>query len=128
MDVSSTVLFYGPAAMGWLADDSSPQELQTALGGDAALAQDLSPLSHVHAGIAPVLLMHGGADSLVSARESEVLHEALHVAGVDSTLEITPGAEHCFIGTPIEPHLDRAIAFLSSHLLGEPRPVGSAQS
>lgn len=69
-------------------------------------------------GIPPVLLMHGRADGLVPVKESEALHTALRDAGVDSTLEITKGADHCFIGAPIEPHLDRATEFLRDHLIG----------
>lgn len=116
LDVSATVLFYGPAHMGWLADEIPSESVRDALGGDLWLAEGLSPINQVHPGIDPVLLMHGRDDGMVPASESESLHNALLEAGVDSTLEITDGADHCFIGTPIEPHLDRAIDFLGQHL------------
>ncbi|MGO0578071.1 alpha/beta hydrolase family protein [Ornithinimicrobium panacihumi] len=79
-------------------------------------AQPGSRHIHVHQGAPATLLMHGDQDSVVGHEASERLHAALLAVGADSTLELTPGAEHCFIGTPIEPHLDRAVAFFRSHL------------
>lgn len=116
LDVAASVLFYGPAHLGWIAAAVAGDNVAGALGGDLSLAEDLSPINQVHQGIAPVLLMHGRNDGMVPASESAILHDALLEAGVDSTLEITGGADHCFIGTPIEPHLDRAIDFLVRHL------------
>ncbi|WP_165700085.1 alpha/beta hydrolase [Ornithinimicrobium ciconiae] len=112
LDVAASVLFYGPAQLGWVIDQVVGDDVRGALGGDLTLAEDLSPINQVHRGIAPVLLMHGRDDALVPASESAILHDALLAVGVDSTLEITDGADHCFIGAPIEPHLDRAIDFL----------------
>lgn len=118
VDVAAAVLFYGAARLGWLAEQVLAQDVQEALGGDLSLADDLSPITQVHGAVPPVLLMHGQEDGLVPVGESEVLHQALLEAGVDSTLEITEGADHCFIGAPIEPHLDRAVDFLRQHLRG----------
>lgn len=117
VDLEAAVLFYGPADMGWLATEAPPENVLDALGADPSLADALSPITQVHTGIPPTLLMHGRDDGLVPVSESEQLHAALREAGVDSTLEITDGADHCFIGTPIEPHLDRAVGFLRGHLL-----------
>lgn len=116
LDVAATVLFYGPAHLRWLMDEVAGDDVLDALGGDLTLAEHLSPVNQVHHGIAPVLLMHGRDDGMVPVSESAILHDALLEAGVDSTLEITDGADHCFIGAPIEPHLDRAIDFLGRHL------------
>ncbi|NLG20773.1 MAG: alpha/beta hydrolase [Actinomycetales bacterium] len=115
LGVVATVLFYGPADLVWLDDEVPLDGVARVLGGDPSLTDRLSPVRQVHPGIAPVLLMHGRDDSLVPVTESETLHRALLTAGVDSTLEITDGADHCFIGTPVEPHLDRAIGFLRDH-------------
>ena len=116
LDVAASVLFYGPAHLRWIMDEVAGDDVRGALGGDLTLAEDLSPVNQVHHDIAPVLLMHGRDDAMVPASESVILHDALLAAGVDSTLEITDGADHCFIGAPIEPHLDRAIDFLGRHL------------
>lgn len=112
----AAVLFYGPMGLDPLRDslDFGPAPF----GDEPDLARTLAPIEQVHPGIPPVLLMHGDADGVVPAQHSELLHAALLEAGVDSTLEITPGADHCFIGAPIQPHLDRAVAFLGEHLHG----------
>lgn len=88
-----------------------------AFGEDPDMVRAMAPVEHVHDGIPPILLMHGDQDGIVGAEQSRRLHAALLGAGVDSTLEITPGADHCFVGTPIQPHLDRAVDFLARHLL-----------
>ncbi len=117
-DVAACVLFYGPAEVGPLVDDVVGADAADPFGGDASLRTALAPLTQVHDRVPPVLLLHGGADGVVPATESERLHAALGAAGVDSTLEVTEGADHCFVGTPVEPRLDRAVAFLAQHLRG----------
>lgn len=114
LDTRAAVLFYAPATLDLLQD---PSYGPAPFGDDPALERDLSPVEQVHDDIPPVLLMHGDQDELVGVDHSERLNAALQAAGVDSTLEITPGADHCFVGIPIQPHLDRAVDFLARHLL-----------
>ena len=118
VDTQAAVLFYGPDRLDMLLEDGDRFFGPGAFGHDPEVLRAMAPVEHVHPGIPPVLLMHGDQDSVVGHDHSERLHAALLAAGVDSTLEITPGAEHCFLGTPIQPHLDRAVAFLGEHLLG----------
>lgn len=130
VDVRAAVLFYGPATLDWIAAQAASDEVAAAFGGESSLAAALSPASQVHPGVPPVLLMHGRDDGLVPVGESERLHAALLDVGVDSTLEITDGADHCFVGQPVEPHLDRAVDFLRAHLHparvpGRDRPAGA---
>lgn len=56
-----------------------------------------SPLSHVHRGAPPFLLLHGDADRVVPAEQARLLDAALRASGVPSSLVITPGGGH---GTP----------------------------
>jgi acetyl esterase/lipase len=116
VDVAAAVLFYGPATLDWVVGQAATADVRAAFGGEPSLGTALSPASHVHPGIPPVLLMHGRDDGLVPVGESERLHAALREAGVDSTLEVTDRADHCFVGAPVEPHLDRAVEFLARHL------------
>lgn len=111
----AAVLFYGPETLDALVGDHDfgPAPFSE----DPAMVRAMAPVEQVHDGIPPVLLMHGDRDGIVDAEHSQRLHAALRAAGVDSTLEITPGADHCFLGTPIQPHLDRAVGFLAGHLL-----------
>lgn len=55
-----------------------------------------SPVRHVANATAPILLIHGTADDVVSHRESVRLHEALRAAGKSSELLLLEGAPHAF--------------------------------
>lgn len=59
---------------------------------EAALAA--SPISHAGTTGAPVLLIHGDADGLMSDRQSRRLHDALLAAGADAQLLLIAGANH----------------------------------
>jgi acetyl esterase/lipase len=124
-DVASAVLFYGPARLDWIVGLFATGDAKPPFGGDAWLEAALSPVEQVHPGVPPVLLAHGRDDGLVPVGESERLHAALLHAGVDSTLEITDGADHCFNGTPVQPRLDRAVRFLAGHLRPRDHHPGS---
>jgi acetyl esterase/lipase len=62
------------------------------------LARAASPISHVHAGAPPALLMHGDSDTMVPASQSIRLARALTDAGGTATLELVPGAAHFWDG------------------------------
>jgi acetyl esterase/lipase len=55
-----------------------------------------SPVHHAAHASAPVLLIHGTADIVVSHRESERMHAALRDAGKDADLLLLEGAPHAF--------------------------------
>jgi len=55
-----------------------------------------SAVTHAYAARAPVLLVHGTADEVVSHRESERMHAALTEAGHTSELLLLDGAPHAF--------------------------------
>jgi acetyl esterase/lipase len=55
-----------------------------------------SPVHHAAHASAPVLLIHGTADIVVSHRESERMHAALREAGKDADLLLLEGAPHAF--------------------------------
>jgi len=59
-----------------------------------ALARTLSPLSHVRAGVPPVITIHGDADPIVPYSDAVRLHEALAKAGVANRLVTIAGGEH----------------------------------
>jgi acetyl esterase/lipase len=60
----------------------------------AALAKRISPLSHVRAGLPPVVSIHGSADPQVPYNYSVRLTSALIEAGVPTKLITVPGAGH----------------------------------
>ena len=59
-----------------------------------ALGRSASPVNFVQKDAAPFLIMHGDKDALVPLQQSEELHASLKTAGVESTLDVLPGANH----------------------------------
>ncbi|MFK5635522.1 alpha/beta hydrolase fold domain-containing protein [Ornithinimicrobium sp. LYQ103] len=120
--VDAAVLYYGPDTLGRLVSDIAGEggEGLSWFGDDERMVDLMAPITHVHRGAPPALLVHGTADSIVGLDHSERLHAALRSAGVDSTLEVVEGVEHCFVGTTagtnVEPILDRTVAFLAARL------------
>jgi acetyl esterase/lipase len=75
-----------------------------------------SPIGHVGAGTAPILLMHGTADREVPYQQSVSLKEALDAVGAHAELELVPGAAHVFMGVDRSPLIERSTAFLRAQL------------
>jgi acetyl esterase/lipase len=59
-------------------------------------AKEASPITYVHRGCPPFLIMHGEKDPVVPVAQSQELNDALKAIGVDCTLEIVPGGGHNF--------------------------------
>lgn len=94
-EVRGLIAHYGPYD---LARRPSPM-VDAFLGpaaGDPETLRLASPQHHVAHARAPMLLVHGTADDLVSWRESSRLHEALRAAGKTSELLLLDGAPHAF--------------------------------
>ena len=91
-------------------------------GAPAQIVHALLPSSQASRWAPPTLVVHGTEDSVVPVSDAHRIHDALVAAGADSTLSIVEGADHCWVGRPLEPRLDEAIDFLASHL----RPGESA--
>jgi dipeptidyl aminopeptidase/acylaminoacyl peptidase len=68
---------------------------------DPALWARASPLSHVDAGSAPFLLLHGTADQQVPYTQSVMMRDALIEEGVHAELFTAEGAEHGFLNRPL---------------------------
>jgi acetyl esterase/lipase len=56
--------------------------------------REASPITHVSAGDASMLLLHGEADEMVRIVHSELMLDALRKAGVDARLIRVPGGKH----------------------------------
>jgi acetyl esterase/lipase len=99
-------------------DDPESREAQF-LGAPPSVVPELaraaSPVSHVHAGAPPVLLLHGDSDGLVPASQSTRLARALADAGGTVTLELVPGASHFWDGADDVPGIvARSAGFVRS--------------
>jgi dipeptidyl aminopeptidase/acylaminoacyl peptidase len=60
----------------------------------AEIGREMSPLSYVHAGLPPVLIVHGDADPTVPHEQSVRLRDALLAAGVPVRMYTVPGGLH----------------------------------
>lgn len=82
-----------------------------------ALARALSPMSHVRAGLPPVLTIHGDADVVVPHAQAVRLHDALTRVGVPNRLVTIPGGAHArFTPAQMDRAWDTITAFLTEHL------------
>jgi len=79
-------------------------------------AKAVSALHQVTKDDVPFLIMHGTKDTSVPVDQSERLHAALQLAGVESTLKLLPGAGHG--GKEFDSAESRALiqGFLDKHL------------
>jgi acetyl esterase/lipase len=112
--------FFGPTDLSRLSPPRAPANPVTRLlGGSTADKRALvalgNPITHVTKDDPPFLIVHGDKDTLVPLSQSELLHEALKRAGVDSTLKVVPNAGH---GNGIfTPELMKDyVAFFEKHL------------
>jgi acetyl esterase/lipase len=58
------------------------------------IADRVSPLTYVRAGLPPILTVHGDNDTTVAYPQAVRLHEALNKAGVTNQLITIPGGKH----------------------------------
>ena len=126
--VSCVINWFGPTDLVTMGEDKralgnawgdsdladSPESML--LGGSPPLNKEMakaaSPITYVHKNAPPMLLQYGDADRLVPLAQGEALFNALKAVGVDVTLQIIKGADHCFWGVENHYIIDDDIAFL----------------
>jgi len=98
-DVLGVIAHYGPYDLARRKPVGGWDPIADLLGdrvADPEWIRLASPIAHAAAATAPMLLVHGTADTVVSWRESERMHRALVAAGRASELLILDGAPHAF--------------------------------
>ena len=58
------------------------------------IAERVSPMTYVRAGLPPTLTIHGDADPIVPYQHAVMLHEKLTELGVSNELHTVPGGSH----------------------------------
>ena len=81
---------------------------------NGAKASAASPLAYVDKSCAPVFLMHGSDDRIVSVEQSQIFYEALRKAGGDVQLEVIRGKGHAILAPPLVE--DEIRQFFQRHL------------
>jgi acetyl esterase/lipase len=114
---------WGPADLkvpGWsrLAIGIGRNVFRATLGSPSVVLQDASPVSYVHPGAPPFLIVQGSRDALVSPQQSAELQSRLASAGDAATLIDVAHAGHGLqpTGGPIDPSVNalamRIVSFL----------------
>jgi dipeptidyl aminopeptidase/acylaminoacyl peptidase len=75
----------------------------------------VDPITYVGGDDPPFLIVHGDKDPLVPVNQSQMLHDALRKAGVESTLVIMPGEGHGFKQSAAQV-TQKVLEFLNSKL------------
>ncbi|AEY86886.1 alpha/beta hydrolase fold-3 domain protein [Streptomyces hygroscopicus subsp. jinggangensis 5008] len=109
--ITATVTWYAATDLPKLAEDRpkgayDPKDRDSfealLLGGAPAkraeAARDASPVTHVGPKAPPFLLLHGVADTLIPARQSVRLAQALRAAGHHPDLRLLAGGDHLWVG------------------------------
>ncbi|OXM63589.1 MULTISPECIES: alpha/beta hydrolase [Amycolatopsis] len=129
--VVAVVDWYGPADLTALDTDLAEAGLvaEPAPGStearEALLLRDVapaeaSPVTYVHSGAPPFLLLHGKSDRFVPCAQSRRLAEALTAAGADVDLRLFDGAGHMWLGNPglAATAFDLSLEFARTHCFG----------
>jgi acetyl esterase/lipase len=130
--VSAVVNYYGPSALLQMDDypskivHNAPNSPESQLIGNPiqkskTKALQASPLHHVTSDDAPHLHFHGTEDPLVPFNQSEIYHEALKKAGVQSILVTSKGGGHNMPGSFAARFV---LPFLDHALHGKGKPLG----
>ena len=77
-----------------------------------------NPINYINKNSAPMLLMHGTADNIVSPAQTELLFQALKNHGVDAERYLVPNANHADEYWQQEEVLEVIAKFLERHLKG----------
>ena len=98
LSVAAVVNWYGITDVGDLLDGPNMKTYAVTWMGSMSdrfeIAERVSPLTYVRAGLPPILTIHGDADPVVPHQHATRLHEALAAAGVSNELHVVPGGGH----------------------------------
>jgi acetyl esterase/lipase len=102
LKVAAVVDWYGPTDIGdLLAGPNRKTYAVSWLGGlpdRAAVAQRVSPLTYVRAGLPPILMIHGDSDPVVPYSQSQRLHIELDKVNVQNELYTVSHGGHGMFG------------------------------
>jgi acetyl esterase/lipase len=127
----SEIAFRDQGCIAMVLAECAPSDLVAMAAGEAFQASDtlarlpenylrrFSPVFQVDAGMPPVLIYHGDADTTVHVDQSRRLFRAIIDAGAHAELEIYKDGTHAFLGMPDSLWYEqetRALEFMDSYL------------
>jgi len=121
--VAAIINWYGITEVGDLLDGPNTKsyavEWMGSLENRFEIAERVSPMTYVRAGLPPTLTIHGDADPTVPYQHAIMLHEKLDEAGVPNELHTVPGGRHGrFNQEQMIAIFETIRRFLSQHGLG----------
>jgi len=119
--VRAVVAYFPPTDLDTLLGDRAKQG---AIDFDNKLRASVSPIHFVDAKDPPTLIISGGADKGVPISQSETMHAALDMAGVENKLTVFVNADHDFYvkGDPVKTDayattaMNAMVAWFEQHL------------
>jgi len=98
LSVAAIINWYGITEVGDLLDGPNTRsyaaEWMGSLENRFEIAERVSPMTYVRAGLPPTLTIHGDADPTVPYQHALTLHEKLDEVGVPNELHTVPGGGH----------------------------------
>ncbi len=98
LSVAAIINWYGITEVGDLLAGPNTRsyavEWMGSLENRFEIAERVSPMTYVRAGLPPTLTIHGDADPIVPYQHAVALHEKLDEAGVPNVLHTVPGGSH----------------------------------
>ena len=85
---------------------------------DPEAAAKANPITYIGKNSAPMLLMHGTADTVVSPGQTDLLYQALKAKGIDAERYLIPGARHGGVYWVQDNVLDVIGSFFDRYLKG----------
>jgi acetyl esterase/lipase len=117
LKVRTAVAYYPPSDVDLLVSPFLTPALRELPEYAPDLLRAISPVFHVDPGDAPVLVIHGDADTQVDIAQSRRLHEVLDAAKVENRFIVMPGAGHSFRGTQATEARTAMIDWFTARLL-----------
>lgn len=118
----AVVSFFGPTDLAALYQSNLltglvlAQVVGSTPSANPSLYAQSSPVSFVSTLSAPTMLLHGGADPLVPASQSELLKSALSAAGVPNQYVFYPSESHGWEGQTMNDSFDKIVIFLQEYV------------
>ncbi len=79
-------------------------------------AEKANPIHYIHSTSAPMLLMHGTADAVVSPSQTDLLYQALRQKGIPAERYIIPNAGHGGVYWVQNPVMQVILSFFNTYL------------
>lgn len=122
--VKAVVDFFGPTDLKDMYDNPAnpliPLVLIRVTGTtpyiNQGLFHDSSPIHYVTSQTPPTILLHGGADAIVSYSQSVALNTKLETAGVAHQYVFYPSENHGWAGANLSDSFDKIVAFINSNV------------